>query len=168
MGGGLPDVRPFRAWRYDTAVAGPLDALLCPPYDVITPAAAGRLRAGNPRNVIHLELGPGPADPTARDNRYVRAAATLERWIADGILRREATPCFYLYEQTFLHGGHTHRRLAFFAAVSPCPSATDATASIPANHVTNTTVPFKITLTLIATFTAPSSRLLLQIFAIRV
>src|SRR2546423_1672291 len=121
MGGGLPDVRPFRAWRYDTAVAGPLDALICPPYDVITPAAAGRLRAGTPRNVIHLELGPGPADPTRRDNRYVRAAATLEHWIADGILRRDATPCFYVYEQTFLHGGRTHRRLAFFAAVSLSP-----------------------------------------------
>jgi uncharacterized protein (DUF1015 family) len=88
---------------------------------VITPAAAGRLRAGNPRNVVHLELGPGPADPTARDNRYVRAAATLEHWIADGILRRDATPCFYVYEQTFLHGGRTHRRLAFFAAVSLSP-----------------------------------------------
>jgi uncharacterized protein (DUF1015 family) len=117
----LPDVRPFRAWRYDTAVAGPLDALICPPYDVITPAAAGRLRAGTPRNVIHLELGPGPADPTARDNRYVRAAATLERWIADGILQHDATPCFYVYEQTFLHGGRRHRRLAFFAAVSLSP-----------------------------------------------
>jgi uncharacterized protein (DUF1015 family) len=117
----LPDVRPFRAWRYNTAVAGPLDALICPPYDVITPAAAGRLRAATPHNVIHLELGPGPADPTARDNRYVRAAATLEHWIADGILRRDALPCFYVYEQTFLHGGRTHRRLAFFAAVSLSP-----------------------------------------------
>jgi uncharacterized protein (DUF1015 family) len=117
----LPDVRPFRAWRYDTAVAGPLDALICPPYDVITPAAAGHLRVGCPRNVIHLELGPGPAEPMARDNRYVRAAATLEHWIADGILRRDAMPCFYVYEQTFLHGGSTHRRLAFFAAVSLSP-----------------------------------------------
>ncbi|HKO25356.1 MAG TPA: DUF1015 domain-containing protein, partial [Chloroflexota bacterium] len=117
----MPDVRPFRAWRYDTALAGALAALICPPYDVITPAAAERLHAENPRNVIHLELGPGPADPTAPDNRYVRAAATLERWIADGILRRDATSCFYVYEQTFLHGGRTHRRLAFFAAVSLSP-----------------------------------------------
>ena len=81
--------------------------------------------------MIHLELGPGPADPTARGNRYVRAAATLEHWIAEGILRRDATPCFYVYEQTFLPaeggsrgfllGGRTHRRLAFFAAVSLSP-----------------------------------------------
>src|SRR5439155_1851497 len=75
------------------------------------------------RNIIHLELGPGPPDPAARDNRYVHAAATLERWIADGTLRRDAAPCFYVYEQTFLHCRHTYRRLAFFAAVRLSPWA---------------------------------------------
>ena len=106
----MPDVRPFRAWRYDTAVAGPLDALICPPYDVITPAAAERLIEGHPRNVIHLEAGPGPADPTARDNRYARAAATLDQWIANGIVRHDAVSCFYVYEQAFLPAEGGSRR----------------------------------------------------------
>ncbi|MXW29926.1 MAG: DUF1015 domain-containing protein, partial [Chloroflexi bacterium] len=34
----MVDFRPFRAVRYSEA-AGPLDDLICPPYDVISPAA---------------------------------------------------------------------------------------------------------------------------------
>ena len=117
----MPDVRPFRAWRYDTAVAGPLDDLICPPYDVIDPAAAGRLLAGSRHNVIHLELGSGAADPAAPDNRYTRAAATLEQWTAQGVLREETASCLYLYEQRFTVDGRPLRRLAFFAAVRLSP-----------------------------------------------
>jgi uncharacterized protein (DUF1015 family) len=57
----------------------------------------------------------------AHDNRYARAAATLEQWIANGTVRRDAVSCFYVYEQAFLHGERTHRRLAFFAAVQLSP-----------------------------------------------
>ena len=31
----VPTISPFRALRYDEAVAGPLDELVAPPYDVI-------------------------------------------------------------------------------------------------------------------------------------
>ena len=33
----VPLVKPFRALRYDVETAGPLDDLVAPPYDVITP-----------------------------------------------------------------------------------------------------------------------------------
>ena len=31
-------VKPFRALRYDEEAAGPLEALVAPPYDVISPS----------------------------------------------------------------------------------------------------------------------------------
>src|SRR5262245_54737647 len=34
----MPLVKPFRALRYDVGVAGPLDTLIAPPYDVIAPS----------------------------------------------------------------------------------------------------------------------------------
>ena len=34
----MADVQPLRALHYDQAVAGPLQALVAPPYDVIDPA----------------------------------------------------------------------------------------------------------------------------------
>ena len=35
-------VKPFRALRYDERRAGPLDELVAPPYDVISPEARER------------------------------------------------------------------------------------------------------------------------------
>ena len=32
----MADVKPFRALRYDERVAGPLESLVAPPYDVIS------------------------------------------------------------------------------------------------------------------------------------
>ena len=119
----MPEVRPFRAWRFDSAVAGSLDHLICPPYDVISPEQARALLEGYPRNAIHLELGPGSTDPAAPDSRYRRAGATLDRWIAEGALRRDVRPCLYVYEQCFTLEGQPRRRVAFFAAVRLSPWA---------------------------------------------
>ena len=39
-------VKPFRALRYDEAKAGPLEKLVAPPYDVISPEQRERLARG--------------------------------------------------------------------------------------------------------------------------
>jgi uncharacterized protein (DUF1015 family) len=119
----VPEIHPLRGWRYDTAVAGPLDELICPPYDVIAPADAARLLERNPRNAIRLELGPGAADPLAPQNRYRQAAATLEQWLADGTLQQDACPALYVYEQVFTLDGAALRRRAFLASVRLTPWA---------------------------------------------
>ena len=49
-------MKPFRALRYDTERAGPLDELVAPPYDVIGPAERESYLARNPHNVVHLTL----------------------------------------------------------------------------------------------------------------
>lgn len=102
-------------------MAGPLDTLLCPPYDVMPPQQAERLLRESPHNAVRLELGPGLPDPAAPDSRYARAAATLDAWIADGTLRRDPERCYYVYEQAFTLQGRALRRRAFFAAVRLTP-----------------------------------------------
>ena len=61
----MVDFRPFRAVRYSEA-AGPLDDLVCPPYDVISPAAERDLLDSSPHNMVRMELaeldGPPPSD----------------------------------------------------------------------------------------------------------
>ena len=49
-------VKPFRALRYDPSQAGPLETLVAPTYDVISPEERERLRARSPYNVVHLTL----------------------------------------------------------------------------------------------------------------
>src|SRR2546428_13586432 len=51
----MADVKPFRAVRYGER-AGPLEALVAPPYDVISPDERERLGARSPYNVVHLTL----------------------------------------------------------------------------------------------------------------
>jgi uncharacterized protein (DUF1015 family) len=113
----LADVRPFRGLRYRPDVAANLADLLSPPFDVISPEAQGFLLRRHPDNVVRLELGEERPDDTPQDNRYTRAAATLSRWLAEGILAVDPEPAFYLYDQEFFRGGQLLRRRALLARV---------------------------------------------------
>ena len=94
----MADVRPFRGWRYHPDGAGPLGALLCPPYDVISPDIAAALRARSPYNSIHLEVAP-PSDHTPRSAPL--PAAALNAWQEQGVVRQDPAPALYLYEHRF-------------------------------------------------------------------
>ena len=75
----MPRVSPFAALRYDPKVAGPLDALVAPPYDVISDPQRAEYLARSPYNVVRLTLPDAPED----------AARDLAAWRADGVLRAE-------------------------------------------------------------------------------
>jgi uncharacterized protein (DUF1015 family) len=69
---------------------------------MIGPDEARRLADTEEHNVVRLilaapeELEAGPGAPA----RYHRAATSLRDWIDDGVLRQDAEPAFYVYEQT--------------------------------------------------------------------
>ncbi|HEY8490635.1 MAG TPA: DUF1015 domain-containing protein, partial [Dehalococcoidia bacterium] len=113
----MADVRPFRGLRYDARRAGPLDRLIAPPYDVISPEQQDRLHEASPYNVIRIELGRDLPDDTPERNRYTRAADALRQWREAGVLAQDANPACYLYEQEFRYHGHAYRRRALFARV---------------------------------------------------
>ena len=105
----MADIRPFPGLRYAAGRAALADAV-CPPYDVIAPAAAEALRRRSPYNAIHLELPVAPGgDPHAR---YAAAAALLAQWRAGGVLAADPEPALYLVEQSFAgpDGRHYTRR----------------------------------------------------------
>ncbi len=91
----MSDFRPFRGLRF-AAEAGPR---LAPPYDVIAPEERESL-AEEPENIVHLTLPPG----TTGQRDYDSACTTLERWIADGVLRREARECLYVLRESTPEG----------------------------------------------------------------
>jgi uncharacterized protein (DUF1015 family) len=69
-------MKPFRALRYDTGRAGPLEQLVAPPYDVISPEERERYLERSPHNVVHLTL----PDSEEEAGRIYRA------WREQGIL----------------------------------------------------------------------------------
>ncbi|MEX0710530.1 MAG: DUF1015 domain-containing protein [Chloroflexota bacterium] len=96
----MPLVRPLRGIGYAMDRFGRSDAsgrpntdlteLVCPPYDVITPALQAALLARHDRNAVRLELSAG-ADP------HAAAATTLAAWLRDGTLERRADASVHYY-----------------------------------------------------------------------
>ncbi|MDB5059181.1 MAG: hypothetical protein JWO59_2653 [Chloroflexi bacterium] len=121
----MPDIRPFRAWRFDTGRAGELASLIAPPYDVISPEKQRDLYKRSPYNIIRLELTaaePGdPADNEGEIARHARARTTLKAWMDDGILKKDNEPALYLYRQAFSYGGRSYSRQSIVAAVRLSP-----------------------------------------------
>lgn len=97
-------IRPFPAYRYDLSqvVAGDV---VTQPYDKITPDMRQRYLAASPYNLVRVILGEKQPHDSERDNVYTRAAAYLNDWIAQGILRADPEPGIYAYTQSFTPPG---------------------------------------------------------------
>lgn len=87
---------PFPGIRYDTDRVALAD-VTAPPYDVIDADQRDALAARSPYNVVAIDC-PIASDET---DRYEEAAARFGSWQADGILRVDEEPSFYLYRMTF-------------------------------------------------------------------
>jgi uncharacterized protein (DUF1015 family) len=98
---------PFRGVRYAPDRVSGLAEVTSPPYDVLGAAAAERLRAEDPHNVVRLTLpadcdgeGDGDGDGDGRPHdRYGVAGRTLREWIADGVLVPDPNAGLYVYEE---------------------------------------------------------------------
>jgi uncharacterized protein (DUF1015 family) len=112
----VPEIRPFRALRYRPDVVGSVEAVLSPPYDIVSPADEQRLLERHPRNVIRLEL-PAAQPGDEPEDRYRRAARELATWRSDGTLGKDPRPSVYVYEQVFRHPASGEERAVrgFFA-----------------------------------------------------
>ncbi len=113
----MADVQPLRGIRYRSQRVGDLAQVVTPPFDVISEEDQARYYARSPYNVIRLEFGKEQVQDTTLDNRYTRAAATFAEWRANGVLRQETVPCYYLYQQTFTHNGQSYTRTGLLARV---------------------------------------------------
>jgi uncharacterized protein (DUF1015 family) len=104
----MADVQPLKTLRYDPDVAGPLEDLIAPPYDVIDDEGRAELAARNPHNVVELDLPPS----------YEAAAETLDEWRRNGVLVQEDEPAIWALRQDYrAPDGSTRSRSGFFARV---------------------------------------------------
>jgi uncharacterized protein (DUF1015 family) len=100
----MAKIAPFRGITYNQGKAGAIETLVCPPYDIISPAEQQELYRKSPYNVIRLEYGlTSPADGD-EDNRYTRSAAVLEDWFRSAVLQDSGEPGFFLYEMEYRAG----------------------------------------------------------------
>ncbi|MBN1158206.1 MAG: DUF1015 domain-containing protein [Bacteroidales bacterium] len=112
----MTKIKAFRGFRPAKDLA---DKIASRPYDVLTSEEALAESAGNPYSFYHIikseiDLPPGtdPYSPAV----YEQAKKTLYRFIDEGILTQDASPCFYIYAQTMW--GRTQYGLVACASVS--------------------------------------------------
>ena len=108
----MADVQPLRALHYDPAIAGPLQDVVAPPYDVIDSEQRAALIERSPNNVITVDLPQGEPDP------YVAAREQFERWQEDGVIVRDEQPAIWAHTQDYTGpDGQRRTRRGFFCRV---------------------------------------------------
>ena len=103
-------VLPFRGLRLDQEKGGPIASFLAPPYDVVSQQERDRIVAASDHNIFSLELPSG-------SEGHPGAASLLDRWLREGILSFDDSPCLYPYDIEFEVKGKGFRRRGFVAAV---------------------------------------------------
>ncbi len=109
-------IMPFRGLRPAPQHAADVAA---PPYDVLNTAEARQRAAGRPFSFLHISKPeidlPEGTDPYS-DAVYEKGAENLQALIDQGVLLREAEPCYYVYRLTM--GAHTQTGLVCAASVA--------------------------------------------------
>ena len=110
----MASIKPFAALRPKPELASRICEL---PYDVMSSEEARQMAAGNLLSFLHVskpEIDLPPATDLYAPAVYAKGKENLQKLIADGALRQDATPCFYLYRQVM----GQHSQVGLVAAAS--------------------------------------------------
>lgn len=111
-----PLIRPFTGLRPRSEHAA---AVAAPPYDVLSSEEARQRAAGKPYSFLHIskaEIDLPPEIDHYAPEVYAKSAENLHKMIAEGILFRDAAPCYYAYR--LIMGTHTQTGLIAAASVA--------------------------------------------------
>lgn len=94
-------LKAFKALRPTAELASKVAAL---PYDVMNSDEARRMAFGNPYSFLHVDKAEIdlPKSVDIYDSKvYEQAKANLSKLVSADVLKQDATPCLYIYEQTW-------------------------------------------------------------------
>lgn len=113
----MAEISPFQGIQYNQDKIRDIAAVICPPYDVISPEEQQGYYKASEFNVIRIEHGIILPDDNAKNNKYIRARNTFDQWLKDSILTMDNAQAFYIHEQGFVVGGSKKKRLGLIACV---------------------------------------------------
>jgi len=109
------EIRPFKAFRFNSAVVGDVGRCIAPPFDVISPCQQEQLYQRSPYNIVRITKGKTNPCDNDSNNQYTRAAQYLAQWMQEGALKQDSTEAIYAYVQDFELAGDKFQRLNFIA-----------------------------------------------------
>lgn len=101
----MAEIKPFRALRPKPELAAQICEL---PYDVMSSAEAREIAKDNPLSFLHVskpEIDLSPSTDVHDDFVYAKGKENFNKLIAQGALKQDSHPCFYLYRQVM--GNHS-------------------------------------------------------------
>jgi hypothetical protein len=114
----MAQIAPFKGILYNADIAGPLERVVAPPYDVISPTEQEALYSASPENFVRVILNRTESGEGESDS-YQRAADYFEGWLAQGVLKEDNEEALYLYRQEFANpsDGKRYSRIGIFCAL---------------------------------------------------
>ncbi len=113
----MAEVIPFRGILYNTRKIQNLAEVVAPPFDVISVQEQIQFHQRHPQNIIRLTLGTITENDTPTNNRYTRAAESLNKWFSDDIIALDNEPAFYLTSVEFYFDGKRVTRYGLIALI---------------------------------------------------
>lgn len=99
----MPRFTPFRAHRY--AQDTDLNAVIAPPYDVLSDADVTVLARRSPHNIVHIDV------PAGGEDRYDLARERLNAWLAEGVMATDDEPSLTIYRMAFTDAAEKPREI---------------------------------------------------------
>jgi uncharacterized protein (DUF1015 family) len=113
----MAEICPFSGVRYNQQVSRDLAQVICPPYDIISPQLQEELYRKHEYNFVRIEYNRELPQDNQTNNRYTRAASTIQDWLSRGILQTEMQPALYIHQHHFSSQGRQHKRTSLIARV---------------------------------------------------
>ena len=112
----MPLIRPFPGLRPLPEKAAEVAA---PPYDVLDSSEARERAKGKPWSFLHIskpEIDLPPETDPHDAKVYAKGKENFERMLAEGVLKQDSAPCYYLYR--LIMGDHQQTGLVAAASVA--------------------------------------------------
>lgn len=106
----MTDIRPFNGVHYNQELLKHWTEVICPVYDIISPEQQKELYLKNEGNFVRIEFSRDLPQDVENDNKYTRAAATMDEWLKKGILLTDRTPAIYVHDHYFTYRGKEYKR----------------------------------------------------------
>jgi len=113
----MATIKPFRGLRYNQDIIKDYSLVVTPPYDVISSHEQEEYYQLHPNNIIRLDFGKDLPGDNEEKNKYTRAAGLLNNWRETGVLKQEAAPAIYIYDQEYTYEGEKYIRRGFISLV---------------------------------------------------
>jgi uncharacterized protein (DUF1015 family) len=112
----MPEIKPFKGFRYNPEKIENIGDVICEPYDQITNKMERDYKNKSPYNYVRLVLTKY-AEGHDRQREYRDSKRYVDQWIHDKIFTVDDNDAIYPYWQEFAIGGNAYLRKGFICLV---------------------------------------------------